>query len=270
MYTRRYTGKIQMVILDTAGTVCDGPQDLRNRWPQDDLRGCKAPIVPFYNVFKNHDITVDWSVIREPMGMYKPDQLRYLLELPEIQSQYVERYGHNYNEEEFAQLLDEFKTLLPKYTLDDDLAKPIDGALECIEKLREAEIYIGCDTGYFDDVSRLLNHRLEEVYGLYFDVSSNSETVQGRPSPCMIFDCMSRAKIWPAEAVAKVDDTAAGILSGNNAGCWTVGLYASGNDSYEKLAQAKPDYLLPSIKYLAELIFCKIEPRVRRGERPGQ
>ena len=50
MYTRRYTGKIELAVLDTAGTFCDGPQDLRHRWPEDDLRGCKAPVVPFYAI----------------------------------------------------------------------------------------------------------------------------------------------------------------------------------------------------------------------------
>ena len=48
MYNRRYTGKIELAVLDTAGTFCDGPCDLRNRWPLDDLRGCKAPVIPFY------------------------------------------------------------------------------------------------------------------------------------------------------------------------------------------------------------------------------
>ncbi len=46
MYNRRYTGKIELAVLDTAGTFCDGPGDLRHRWPLDDLRGCKAPVVP--------------------------------------------------------------------------------------------------------------------------------------------------------------------------------------------------------------------------------
>ena len=33
MYNRTYTGKIELAVLDTAGTFCDGPWDLRHRWP---------------------------------------------------------------------------------------------------------------------------------------------------------------------------------------------------------------------------------------------
>ena len=36
---------------------------------------------------------------------------------------------------------------MSKYIVDEDLARPIDGALECIEKLRAAGILVGCDTG---------------------------------------------------------------------------------------------------------------------------
>jgi phosphonoacetaldehyde hydrolase len=34
---------------------------------------------------------------------------------------------------------------------------------------------------------------------------------------------------WPAQACIKVDDAAVGIAEGRLAGCWTVGLSASGN-----------------------------------------
>jgi phosphonoacetaldehyde hydrolase len=270
MYSRIYSGKVKMVVLDTAGTVCDGNRDLRHRWPEDDQRGCKAPVLPFYKVFLDHGIVLDWSVIRGPMGMYKPDHLRYLLELPEVSKQYRELFGHDYTEDEYLKWLEEFKTLLASYALDDDLIQPIEGAKECIQELRQAEIIIGCDTGYFDNISKLLNKKLAEEYEITFDVASNAEITSGRPSPAMIYDCMMKAKISPSQAVVKVDDTVAGILSGNSAGCWTVGLYTSGSDTYEKLAAGKPDYLIPSIKYLPEIIFTKIEPRLRRGEIPGQ
>jgi hypothetical protein len=57
---------------------------------------------------------------------------------------------------------------------------------------------------------------------------------------------------------------------GNNAGCWTIGLYASGSNTYDELAASKPDFLIPSVAYVPEIIFGQIEPRLRRGERPGQ
>ena len=61
MYNRRYTGKIELAVLDTAGTFCDGPGDLRHRWPKDDLRGCKAPVIPFYEALKEFGIECEWA-----------------------------------------------------------------------------------------------------------------------------------------------------------------------------------------------------------------
>ena len=270
MYMRRYTGKIKLAVLDTAGTFCDGPQDLRHRWPEDDLRGCKAPVVPFYEVFKNHNIIVDWETIRKPMGAFKPTHLRMLLNLPEVQEQYVKEFGHPYTEAEFDMLLAEFRPLMTKYIVDDDLSKPIPGAVECIDKLRAAGILVGCDTGYYKDDSIMLNKKLEEKYGLHFDVTTNAEVVPGRPSPFMVYDCMLKTGTNVIESVVKIDDTAAGMLCGNNAGCWTIGLYASGSNDYDKLASSKPDFLVPDVSYVPEIIFGQIEPRLRRGERPGQ
>jgi phosphonoacetaldehyde hydrolase len=275
MYNRRYTGKIELAVLDTAGTFCDGPGDLRSRWPLDDLRGCKAPVVPFYEALKQFDLECDWATIRKPMGNFKPTHLRMLLSDPEVKAQFYEKYGRDWNQDDFDKILAAFRPLMSKYIVDPDLAKPIDGALECIDALRDAEILVGCDTGYYEEDSNNLNKYLEDTYGLKFDVTTNSEKVPGRPSPFMVFDCMLSAykmteKVIPVESVVKIDDTAAGMYCGNNAGAWTIGLYASGSNTYDQLALSKPDYLVPSVKYVSDIIFYEIEPRLRRGERPGQ
>jgi phosphonoacetaldehyde hydrolase len=275
MYNRRYTGKIELAVLDTAGTFCDGPGDLRHRWPLDDLRGCKAPVVPFYEALREYGIECDWATIRKPMGNFKPTHLRMLLSLPEVSAQFEEKYGRPWNEEDFEKILATFRPLMTKYIVDEDLARPIDGALECIEKLRAAGILVGCDTGYYEADSLKLNKLLEDKFGMKFDVVTNSEKVPGRPSPFMVYDCMLSAykitnKVIPIESVVKIDDTAAGMKCGNNAGCWTIGLYASGSNDYDTLAASKPDFLVPDVSYVPEIIFGQIEPRLRRGERPGQ
>lgn len=275
MYNRTYTGKIELAVLDTAGTFCDGPGDLRHRWPLDDLRGCKAPVVPFYEALLQYGIDLDWATIRKPMGNFKPTHLRMLMNSPEVTEQWKEKYGRPWNEEDFESVLAVFRPLMTKYIVDDDLAKPIPGAVECIEKLKAAEILVGCDTGYYADDSMKLNKVLEDKYGLKFDVVTNSEKVPGRPSPFMVFDCMLSAyqinkKVIPVESVVKIDDTAGGMKCGNNAGCWTIGLYASGSNSYDELELSKPDFLVPDVSYVPDIVFGQIEPRLRRGERPGQ
>jgi len=266
----RYTGKIKLCVLDTAGVVCDGPQDLRHIYPGDDLKGCKAPVIPFVEVLRRHNITVDWATVRKPMGLFKKTHLQMLLEDPSVAEQFRNKYGREWTEADLDQMFKEFQPLLNEVIVRDELAKPIDGTLEVIDRLREAEIVVGCDTGYTKEASTALRKVLKEKYGLEFDVTTDAETVKGRPTPFMIFDCMDKANVFPVEAVVKVDDTAAGIYEGKNAGAWTIGLYATGSNDYNQLAQAKPDFLVPSIKYVPEIIFFQIEPRLRRGELPGQ
>ena len=53
-------------------------------------------------------------------------------------------------------------------------------------------------------------------------------------------------KVIPCESVVKIDDTAPGMICGNNAGAWTIGLYASGSNDYDKLASSKPCLLYTS------------------------
>lgn len=275
MYNRTYTGKIELAVLDTAGTFCDGPGDLRSRWPLDDLRGCKAPVIPFYEALKEFGVECEWASIRKPMGNFKPTHLRILMNLPEVSSQWEEKYGRPWNEDDFEAVLAAFRKRMSTIIVDEDLAKPVDGAEEAIDKMREAGILIGCDTGYYEEDSKNLNQVLEDKYGIKFDVVTNSEKVPGRPSPFMVYDCMLQAykqtgKVIPIESVVKIDDTAPGMLCGNNAGCWTIGLYASGSNDYDTLKASKPDFLVPSVKYVPDIIFYEIEPRLRRGERPGQ
>ena len=47
----RYTGSIKLVILDIAGTVCDGPQSLRHPFPNDDGLAVKGPVIVFEKIF---------------------------------------------------------------------------------------------------------------------------------------------------------------------------------------------------------------------------
>jgi len=253
-----------------AGVVCDGPQDLSHIYPGDDLKGCKAPVIPFAEVLLKHNIVVDWATIRKHMGLYKKTHMQMLLEDIDVKAQFKKVYGHDWSKKDFDQIFDEFQQLLNEVIVREELAKPIEGALECIAKLREAGIVVGSDTGYTKEASTALRKLLKEKHNLVFDVTTDAETVKGRPSPFMVFDCMDKANVYPVEAVVKIDDTVAGMYEGRNAGAWTIGIYNTGSDDYDQLAKAKPDFLVPSINYVAEIIFNQIEPRLRRGKLPGQ
>jgi phosphonoacetaldehyde hydrolase len=204
------------------------------------------------------------------MGLFKRTHLQKLLEDESVKAQFRKEHGRDWTEKDLDQMFEEFQPILNQVIVKDELARPIEGTHECIQKLHEAGILVGCDTGYTIAASTALRKVLKEKHGIVFDVTTDAESVKGRPSPFMVFDCMDKANVYPVESVVKVDDTAAGIWEGRNAGAWTIALYATGSNDYDQLASAGPDFLVPSIKYVPEIIFYQIEPRLRRGELPGQ
>ena len=109
-----YAGRIKLCVLDTAGVVCDGPQNLRHMFPGDDLKGCKAPVIPFSKVLMNHNITVDWATIRKPMGVFKRTHLQMLLEDPKVAAPFQNEYGHPWTEQDLDALFEEFVPLLTR------------------------------------------------------------------------------------------------------------------------------------------------------------
>jgi len=262
----KYRGPVKLVILDTAGTINDGPQDLSHIWPGDDGLGVKAPVIPFYEVLKEWGIELDWTTIRKPMGLFKRDHLKALLSIPEVREKFRKVHGRDWTEEDVDEMFKKYSEILNEVIVHDELVKPIPGAVEVINKLREYGKLIGNTTGYTAEASRRLNKRLEEEYGIKFDFAATPEIVKaGRPYPWMIMKHVEELDIFPPAAVVKVGDTKFDIQEGKNAGVWTVGVYATGNDDFETLAAEEPDYLIPSIAELLPVIW-DIENRLMRGD----
>jgi phosphonoacetaldehyde hydrolase len=57
-----------------------------------------------------------------------------------------------------------------------------------------------------------------------------SDIAEGRPAPWLIFENARRLGVYPMAAIAKIDDTVAGIEAGLNAGAWTIGVAKTGNE----------------------------------------
>jgi phosphonoacetaldehyde hydrolase len=177
--TARYTGKIKLCILDTAGVACDGPQDLRHIYPGDDLKGCKALVIPFDEVLRKHKIILDWPTIRKPMGLFKKTPLQKLLEDEHVRTQFKKKYGRDWTEKDLDQMFGEYQPILNEVIVRDELARPIEGTHECILKLHEAGIVVGCDTGHTTAASIALRKVLKEKHGIIFDVTTDAESVVG-------------------------------------------------------------------------------------------
>ena len=110
-----------------------------------------------------------------------------------------------------------------------EAAELIPGAAETVATLRAAGLRVASSTGYTRDMmAPVLIRAAEQGYAPDHLVCAN-ETPEGRPSPLMIYKACAELGVWPLSRVVKVDDAEAGIAEGRAAGCFTIGVSASGN-----------------------------------------
>jgi len=72
-----------------------------------------------------------------------------LLEDESVKAQFRKEYGRDWTEKDLEQMFEEFQPLLNAVIVRDELSRPIPGTHDCIEKLHEAGIVVGCDTGVY-------------------------------------------------------------------------------------------------------------------------
>jgi phosphonoacetaldehyde hydrolase len=105
----------------------------------------------------------------------------------------------------------------------------IPGAAKAAAALRSLGVRIGSGTGYTREMmADILPLAAAQGYAPDVVVCAG-ETPSGRPAPLMTWKALIALDAWPARACIKVDDAPVGIEEGRLAGCWTVGLSASGN-----------------------------------------
>lgn len=263
---KQYTGPVQLVVLDFAGTLVDGPQDLSGQYPGDDGKGVKAPVITFDEILREYGIKLTWERIREPMGLYKKDHLRVLLETEEATEQFYDEHGREWTESDLEQIYTDFYSLLNEVVVQDELASPVSGAKETVDRLQTEGKLVSNTTGYAKETAETLNQKLVEEFGLELDFMTHSDAVEtGRPAPWMIYQGMRELGVYPPKAVIKIGDTSKDIAEGISAGAWTVGLYRTGNDSFDELQDAGADYLIPSIREVPGVVR-KIEHRLHHGD----
>ena len=131
-YTRSYTGKIQSVVLDWAGTVVDF--------------GCVAPAVVFQKVFENAGVPVTIEEARVPMGTYKKDHIREMTRMSSIRQRWQDAHGIAPTEQDVESMFDAFIPLQLECL--SDYSTLIPGALNVISEMKNRGYLIGSTTGY--------------------------------------------------------------------------------------------------------------------------
>jgi phosphonoacetaldehyde hydrolase len=212
MTGRGLTG-FDLVIFDWAGTMVDF--------------GCRAPVAALVEAFARRGVALDEAAVRADMGRAKADHVRALLARPEVKAAWAATGRPAADEADVAALMDDLGPLMREAAA--EAAELIPGAAETVAALRTAGLRIASSTGYTREMmAPVLIRAAEQGYAPDHLVCAN-ETPEGRPSPLMIYKACAELGVWPLSRVIKVDDAEAGIAEGRAAGCFTIGVSASGN-----------------------------------------
>ncbi len=204
---------VKAVVFDWAGTMVDF--------------GCMAPVEALIEVFAKEGVTLSDAEARRDMGKAKHDHLSAIMADPAVASRWQAQKGAAAGHADIERI---YHNLVPAMTAAAARASVlIPGAAETAATLAGLGVRIGSGTGYTREMmAGILAEAAAQGYAPEIVVCAG-ETPSGRPAPLMTWKALIALDAWPARACIKVDDAAVGIEEGRLAGCWTVGLSASGN-----------------------------------------
>jgi len=264
---------LKAVILDWAGTAVDF--------------GSLAPVAALQRVFAENDVPITAAEARQDMGILKKDQIRAICGGERVRGEWRRRHGSEPVERDVERIFAEF---LPRQT--EILAKfsaPIPGVVDAVEQWRSAGLKIGSSTGY---TRALLDVVIEAsaAQGYRPDASVTPDEVGGgRPKPFMCYCNAILLGVYPLWHCVKIGDTPSDIAEGLNAGMWTIGVTATGNEiglpaedwqalpeaeraarerlAAQKLTDAGAHFTAPSVACCGQILE-EVERRIAAGERP--
>jgi phosphonoacetaldehyde hydrolase len=268
------SGHLKAVIFDWAGTVVDF--------------GCHAPVAALTEAFAQFGVALTEAEARAPMGLPKWQHVRAIFRMPQVAERWRSAHGQTPTDTDIRALYDAFLPINARTIRDHGALIP--GVAELTRSLRGRGLKIGTTTGY----TRQLMAELLPLAAAQGFAPDNlvcaGDLSASRPTPLMIYKCLSDLDVYPAASVVKIDDTVPGLEEGGAAGTWTVGVLLSGNEcgltranlaalgadktdvlrsnARTVLGQARPDYLIDSAADLSP-VLDEIEARLARGERPG-
>jgi len=266
--------KIKAVVFDWAGTMIDF--------------GSCAPVDAMVTAFAQSGIEVAASQVRQYMGLAKRDHVEAMLMSPALVVAWQAVHRTHPTRADGDRIYAALEPLMAQSAARHTTL--IAGAADMVAGLRAQGVKIGSCTGYTRAMmAGILPRAAEQGYAPDCVVCAG-ETDEGRPSPLMLWKNLVELGVWPAEACVKVDDAEVGIAEGVNAGCWSVGVAASGNlvgldrvafdalnpsardaivtQARDALIAAGAHYVIDTAADLPK-VLTEIEQRLSRGEAPN-
>jgi phosphonoacetaldehyde hydrolase len=226
--------QLKALVLDWAGTTVDF--------------GSLAPTRTLERVFAAKGVAVTDDEIRANMGWPKRAQIGSILENPRVHAEWTRTHGTAPTEKDADDLYENFIPAQTECLLEYSSVLP--GIPEAVEAFRSRGLKIGTTTGYTREMMDVIvASAAKEGYSPDCTLTPG-EAGSGRPHPYMIYENAVRLQVYPMAAIVKVGDTLADIHEGLNAGCWSVGVAATGNliglsqKEFTALASAERDMRL--------------------------
>ncbi len=272
-YERQYTGPLQAIIMDWAGTTVDF--------------GSMAPIRAFQGLFASHGVPISEAEARGPMGTEKREHIRQLCGHPRIRASWTEVKGSEPTDKDINRMYDEFVPL--QIAAIAETAVLIPGLTDLLAWCDASDVQVGANTGYADVmIEGLLARAAEQGYKPSSNICA-TQVPQGRPYPYMAMMNAIELGVHNLAACVKIDDTLTGIDEGLNAGMWTIGVAVSGNEvgmslsdwnalseeaqnqrrsqAYDRFNRSGAHFVVDSIADVIPVLE-EIEIRLGAGEKP--
>jgi phosphonoacetaldehyde hydrolase len=212
--TRAYSGPVQAVVLDWAGTSVDF--------------GCMGPVAVFIEAFRRLGVEVTGAEARLPMGLMKKDHVRAMCRMPTVIARWEKVHRRPPEEKDVEAVYNYVQPLMTSTILRH--AALIPGLLDAVAAWRAKGVKIGSCTGYTFAMMQPLLHEAKKRGYSPDSVVCPSHVPAGRPYPWMCYQNAINLEVYPLEAMVKIGDTVADIQEGLNAGMWTIGVTKTGNE----------------------------------------
>lgn len=189
--------------------------------------GSRAPVEAMRHAFEAEGAPVTEAEVRAGMGLAKRDHVIFMLKTPRVADAWRALHGAQATEADIDRIFENLGPLMRDAGAAHSTLVP--GVAGVFEQLIAAGVRVGSTTGYTREMmAPIIVAAQAQGYAPEVVVCAG-ETSIGRPSPFMIWKALADLGVWPANAAVKVDDAPVGIAEGKNAGCFTVGVAASGN-----------------------------------------
>jgi phosphonoacetaldehyde hydrolase len=169
------------------------------------------------------------------MGRAKRDHVAAILAEPRVVEAWAEAKGDAPGPADVERIYQALEPLMIEAA--GRCSELIPGAAAAAKAIAARGVRIGSGTGYTRAMmGAILPRAAAQGYAPEVVICAG-ETPSGRPSPLMLWQALIALDAWPASLCVKVDDAEVGIQEGRAAGCWTIGVAASGNGVGLSLAE---------------------------------